>query len=45
MLSKRHQEAVDNFIKLFEDAGYEMHIKLLNRNLNTFKTAKSYKPL
>lgn len=32
MLSKRHQEAVDNFIKLFEDAGYEMHIKLLNAN-------------
>ena len=32
MMSKRHQEAVDNFIKLFEDAGYEMHIKLLNAN-------------
>ena len=32
MLSKRHQEAVDNFIKLFEEAGYEMHIKLLNAN-------------
>ena len=24
MMSKRHQEAVDNFIKLFEEAGYEM---------------------
>lgn len=32
MLSKRHQEAVDNFIKLFEEAGYEMHIQLLNAN-------------
>ncbi len=32
MLSKRHQEAVDNFISMFEDAGYEMHIKLLNAN-------------
>ena len=32
MMSKRHQEAVDNFIKLFEEAGYEMHIKLLNAN-------------
>ena len=32
MLSKRHQEAVDRFIKLFEEAGYEMHMKLLNAN-------------
>ena len=32
MLSKRHQEAVNNFIKSFENAGYEMHIKLLNAN-------------
>lgn len=32
MLSKRHQEAVDNFISLFEKAGYKMHIKLLNAN-------------
>ena len=32
MLSKRHQEAVGNFIKLFEEAGYEMHIQLLNAN-------------
>ena len=32
MLSKRHQEAVDRFIKLFEEAGYEMHTKLLNAN-------------
>lgn len=32
MMSKRHQDAVDNFIKLFEEAGYEMHIKLLNAN-------------
>ena len=32
MLSKRHQEAVDNFISMFEESGYEMHIKLLNAN-------------
>lgn len=32
MLSKRHQEAVDRFKKLFEEAGYEMHMKLLNAN-------------
>lgn len=32
MLSKRHQEAVNRFIKLFEEAGYEMHMKLLNAN-------------
>lgn len=32
MMSKRHQEAVENFINLFEEAGYEMHIKLLNAN-------------
>lgn len=32
MLSKRHSEAVDNIIKLFEDAGYDMNIKLLNAN-------------
>ena len=32
MLSKRHEEAVNNIIKMFEDAGYNMHIKLLNAN-------------
>lgn len=32
MLSKRHEDAVKNIISLFEDAGYEMHIKLLNAN-------------
>ena len=32
MLSKRHSEAVDNIISLFEDAGYDMNIKLLNAN-------------
>ena len=32
MLSKRHQEAVDKFISMFEESGYEMHIKLLNAN-------------
>ena len=32
MLSKRHTEAVDNIIKMFEKAGYEMHIQLLNAN-------------
>lgn len=32
MLSKRHEDAVNNFIKLFESAGYEMHIQLLNAN-------------
>lgn len=32
MLSKRHESAVNNIISMFEDAGYEMHIKLLNAN-------------
>lgn len=32
MLSKRHEEAVKNIIATFEDAGYNMHIKLLNAN-------------
>lgn len=32
MLSKRHEEAVNNIIKMFEEAGYNMHIKLLNAN-------------
>lgn len=32
MLSKRHEEAVKNIISLFENAGYNMHIKLLNAN-------------
>lgn len=32
MLSKRHQEAVSNIISMFEEAGYNMNIKLLNAN-------------
>lgn len=32
MLSKRHEEAVNNIISLFESAGYNMNIKLLNAN-------------
>ena len=32
MLSKRHEKAVHNIIKMFEDAGYTMKIKLLNAN-------------
>ena len=32
MLSKRHESAVNNIISMFEDAGYKMHIKLLNAN-------------
>lgn len=32
MLSKRHQDAVDSFIKLFENAGYEIYVRLLNAN-------------
>jgi DNA (cytosine-5)-methyltransferase 1 len=32
MLSKRNSEAVKNIISMFEDAGYNMHIKLLNAN-------------
>ncbi len=30
MLSQLHQEAVKNIIHLFEEAGYHLHIKLLN---------------
>jgi len=30
MLAKRHSEAVQNIIKHFEDAGYDVHIKMLN---------------
>lgn len=30
MLSKRHQEAVQNFINLFDQAGYNVFIQLLN---------------
>jgi DNA (cytosine-5)-methyltransferase 1 len=30
MLAKRHSEAVQNIVKHFEDAGYDVYIKLLN---------------
>lgn len=32
MLAKRHQEAVSGFIQLFEDAGYDVNLKMLNAN-------------
>lgn len=32
ILAKRHSDAVNNFIKLFNDAGYDLTIKLLNAN-------------
>lgn len=32
MLAKRHSEAVNGFIRLFEDAGYDINLKLLNAN-------------
>lgn len=30
MLSKKHKEAVDNFIKLFKDCGYDVSLTLVN---------------
>lgn len=32
MLAKRHAKAVNDFIRLFNDAGYDVNIKLLNAN-------------
>ncbi len=32
MLAKRHSKAVEGFMKLFDDAGYDVNIKLLNAN-------------
>lgn len=32
MLAQRHSVAVKNFLKLFDDAGYDMNLKLLNAN-------------
>ncbi len=32
MLSKRHKEAVKEFLRLFDDAGYNVSLKLLNAN-------------
>lgn len=32
MLAKRHSEAVRNFLKLFDEAGYDVNLKMLNAN-------------
>lgn len=32
MLAKRHSEAVNGFMKLFDDAGYDVNLKMLNAN-------------
>lgn len=32
MLSKRHSEAVQNFMQMFDDAGYNVSVKMLNAN-------------
>ncbi|WP_287934876.1 DNA cytosine methyltransferase [Duncaniella freteri] len=32
MLAKRHSEAVDNFLRLFNETGYDVNLKLLNAN-------------
>lgn len=32
MLAKRHSSAVDEFMKLFDEAGYDVQMKLLNAN-------------
>lgn len=32
MLAKRHSEAVQNFLKLFDKAGYDVNLKMLNAN-------------
>lgn len=32
MLAKRHSNAVSSFIKLFNDAGYDVNLKMLNAN-------------
>lgn len=32
MLAKRHSAAVDGFMRLFDDAGYDVNLKMLNAN-------------
>jgi len=32
MLAKRHSEAVQNFLQLFDEAGYDVNLKMLNAN-------------
>lgn len=32
MLAKRHSEAVNGFMKLFDEAGYDVNLKMLNAN-------------
>lgn len=32
MMSKKHEDAVKNIVKLFDSAGYDMNIKILNSN-------------
>ncbi len=32
MLAKRHSSAVDGFMKMFDEAGYDVNLKLLNAN-------------
>lgn len=32
MLAKRHSEAVNRFMKLFDEAGYDVNLKMLNAN-------------
>lgn len=32
MLAKRHSEAVSGFLKLFDEAGYDVNLKMLNAN-------------
>ncbi|MDE7117931.1 MAG: DNA cytosine methyltransferase [Bacteroidaceae bacterium] len=32
MLAKRHAEAVDGFMRLFDEAGYDVNLKMLNAN-------------
>lgn len=32
MLAKRHSEAVEGFMRLFNEAGYDVNLKMLNAN-------------
>lgn len=32
MLAQRHAQAVENFLRLFDEAGYDVNLKLLNAN-------------
>lgn len=32
MLAKRHSEAVEGFMRLFDEAGYDVNLKMLNAN-------------